>query len=214
MPCTVLSIHILDIRTWPARRGLRVARATEGRLRRDSMASCSPYPYDTLYVEPEPVAPPSAPGGSDVLTEEQVQRWQSEGYLFLDGVWPEELMQQASKQALEIFPQPPPGDVHAAAAIAETVSERGNIEFPSLSAPATNDVTLHERCWKVVEQLLGTDDLRLAESIVISKYGANGQEIPWYASDESGVTGDQQLHQDYSSDTLLIPPPADRTRGQ
>lgn len=174
----------------------------------------SPYPYDTLYVEPEPVAPPNAPPGGDVLTSEQVERWQREGYLFLHGVWPQELIAQAAAESLERFPQPPAGDVEAAAALAAEAAERGNYEFPSVSAPATNEVTLHARCWKVIEQLLGTDDLRLAESIVISKYGANGQEVPWHASGESGVTGDQQLHQDYSSDTLLIPPPADRAQGR
>jgi hypothetical protein len=175
--------------------------------------SAAPYPYDTLFVEPEPVAPADAAAGSDMLTAEQVERWNSDGFLFLTGVWPEALMRRASAESLEAFPQPPPGDVEAAAAIADAVAGE-NIVFPSLSAPATNEVALHARCWKVVEQLLGTDDLRLAESIVISKYGAHGQEVPWHAAGEAGVTGDQQLHQDYSSDTLLIPPPTDCARGR
>ena len=152
-----------------------------------------------------------------MLTPEQVERWNSEGFLFLDGVWSAELMQRASTESLEVFPQPPPGDVDAAAAIAADVSTRlptgiagHSILFPSTIAPATNEVALHERCWKVIEQLLGTEDLRLGESIVISKYGANGQQKPWHDSGETGVTGDQQLHQDYSSDTLLIPPPVRR----
>ena len=183
--------------------------------------SASPYPYDTLFVESESAA--AAPPGAPILTDEQVRRWNEEGFLFLDGVWPAELIARASEESHAVFPQPPPGDVAAAAEIAAQVLAGSMtapgiagdaINFPSLHAPATNEVTLHERCWKVVEQLLGTDDLRLAESIVISKYGANGQETPWHESGDAGITGDQQLHQDYSSDTLLIPPPIDPARGR
>eukprot|EP01052_Picozoa_sp_SAG31_P014307 SAG31_NODE_884_length_11256_cov_2.889666_7_plen_194_part_00 len=66
---------------------------------------------------------------------------------------------------------------------------------------------LIEKVSPLVEQLLGTADLRIAESTIISKYGAAGQQLPWHSPTPDGATGDQQLHQDYSSDTLLIPPP-------
>ena len=111
-----------------------------------------------------------------------------------------------------MFPPPPPGDVAAAEELAAAAEAAPPVHFPSMVVPAMNDVTLHPRCWSVVEQLLGTDDLRLAESIVVSKYGAAGQQTPWHAAGADGATGDQQLHQDYSSNTLLIPAPVDAPR--
>ena len=52
----------------------------------------------------------------------------------------------------------------------------------------------------------GPHDLRLAESLALGKYGADGQEKPW-GDPAGGATGDQSLHQDISGDTMLLPTP-------
>ena len=161
-----------------------------------SEQALSPYPYDTHFVEPEPALPLSSP---DVITPEQLARWKSTGFLFLTGVWPDELIQRAAAESLQVYPQPPPHDVDAASRLAvgnSFESGRGmETFFPSLAVPATNEVTMHPRNWRLQAQLLGTEDLRLVEAAVIAKYGAEGQQQPW-DQPHGAVTGDQFLHQD------------------
>ena len=114
-------------------------------------------------------------------------------------MWPEELIERAAAEAHSVFPPPPYGD-HAAAAtlgaqaMAHVERDVGTMPFPSLTAPACNEVTLHPRLWRLLAQLLGTEDLRIAEAIVVPKYGIEGKELPWNAAGAS-PQGDQLMRQ-------------------
>eukprot|EP01052_Picozoa_sp_SAG31_P014308 SAG31_NODE_884_length_11256_cov_2.889666_8_plen_180_part_00 len=131
----------------------------------DVASTASPYPYDTMFVDPEPVLPPSQASGGAVLTDEQVERWRSEGYLFLTGVWGAELIARAAAEAHDVYPSPS-GDVGLAAKLAQAVAAGRTkgpspINFPSIECAATNEVALDPRCWKVGKDCYFLDFLGL-----------------------------------------------------
>ena len=112
--------------------------------------TASPYPYDTMFVDPEPTLPRrrgGGGGGGPVLSDEQVRRWQAEGFLFLKDVWDPALIARAAAEAHAVYPSPG-GDVGRAAELARAVAagETGGspvpINFPSTACPATNEVAL------------------------------------------------------------------------
>jgi hypothetical protein len=75
--------------------------------------------------------------------------------------------------------------------------------FQSLpfAGPTLNTIGFHPRIVAAAEQLLGTDDLRLTQSLLRATYG--GSE-----------TVDQFLHRDFVNNTLLTPPREDGAFGQ
>ena len=67
----------------------------------------SPYPYDTNFHDPEPCFFPVGGEGAngEVLSQEQVDRFLQQGYLFLQGVWPERVIEQAVADVDRCFPK-------------------------------------------------------------------------------------------------------------
>ncbi|MGB5760500.1 MAG: hypothetical protein WBM50_26530, partial [Acidimicrobiales bacterium] len=96
---------------------------------------------DRTPLEPDRVIGPPDGGGSrdrapaPVLTEAQVARWRSQGYLLIDGLFDPEVIERLRVQAAARFPAP--GSPEAAA-----VSDFGSaLTFPADLA-AFNRVTL------------------------------------------------------------------------
>ena len=67
--------------------------------------------FDSAYgYEGERLAPPqlAAGTGDKVLSDEQVQQWRELGYVFVSGIWPDEVMDAAAAAAADLAPFPNP----------------------------------------------------------------------------------------------------------
>ncbi len=67
--------------------------------------------FDSAYgYEGERLAPPqlAAGTGDKVLSDKQVQQWRELGYVFVSGIWPDEVMDAAAAAAEELAPFPNP----------------------------------------------------------------------------------------------------------
>lgn len=67
--------------------------------------------FDSAYgYEGERLAPPqlAAGTGDKVLSDEQVQQWRELGYVFVSGIWPDEVMDAAAAAAVDLAPFPNP----------------------------------------------------------------------------------------------------------
>ena len=88
---------------------------------------------------PSAAAPPEPTGASSsgVLSAEQVRRWKSDGWLYLDGLFPDDLLAVAAAQAADFYP--PPG---AAEAEAEPLLYDGNVQkaFTAKDMPAVQAI--------------------------------------------------------------------------
>lgn len=159
------------------------------------------------WAEPEDVAtaPDSAP-----LTAAQVARFHAERYLVLDGLFPPELIAQALAVNTADFPTPSADKPAADLQAARSTHALGSREFPfDEEHDAYNQLTLHPRALRCVAQLLGTADLRVTRSnTVLTKYGPSstdsaGRDLPIQGFGRA--SGDQNLHQDYGNNTMLVP---------
>lgn len=105
--------------------------------------------------------------GSPVISAAQAARWQAQGLLFLDGLWPAELLQQAKAQAAAAFPPPSAG--------AEGATRAAKARFPmdKEALPALNLTSLEPRLLAAAAALLhgAEHDLRLVRSDLVSTAG-------------------------------------------
>ncbi len=184
---------------------------------------------DRTRLEPERVIGAPGSNGSPhggpppVLTEAQVARWRSQGYLLVDGLFDPEVIERLRVEAAARFPAP--GSPEAA-----EVSDFGSaLTFPADLA-AFNRVTLDERLLAAVAGLLGVavGDLRLTQSDLWPKYGRRGRtagivsdrgntDDAHLGHDGAGAVDDsrydnqdQRIHVDYPNHTLVHPAPWDR----
>ena len=129
------------------------------------------------------------------LTEYQIQQWRNEGFTLVDGLVPDDLVDQLLTDAVEIFPKVGSDE-------ATVIRDFGEgMTFPSQSE-YFNDLTLHPRILEASSQLLNAPitALRLTQSDLWPKYSsANNQD----AFDNQ----DQRMHMDYPNHTLTHPSP-------
>ena len=160
------------------------------------------------FVDPEPALPQ---GHDDVLSAEMVAAWHANGWLLVDGVLPAGLVAAAAADGAAIYPTPS-GSNGTAEQLASSgrlrLGDGGNsvsTDFP-YNSRALNQVVVHPRMLRAVEQLLATDDIRLTQAGFGAKYGlAAGKS----RKDEDGrfpAGGGQPHHMDYGFNTLLVPP--------
>ena len=137
------------------------------------------FKKSTRWATPEATLPivPSEPD-APVLTEEQVARWHADGFVVVQGIWPESLIDAA------------------VAAAATLPDDQGPGGFPfSEDMQPFNDVCLHPRFLRAAAQCLGTEDVRLVQSgSGKKKYeplaeGTTGEQMDF-------IPGEQGLHQD------------------
>ncbi|NRA04541.1 MAG: phytanoyl-CoA dioxygenase family protein [Myxococcales bacterium] len=161
------------------------------------MSSSTDWVSPDPALSPEGALPPQG-SGARVLGETQVSAWREQGFVLVDGVFPDSLLRRACEAAASSFPD-------ADTPEAEVVNDFGSsgvLEFPA-EAPAVNQLTLHPRVLNAVGQLLGSEvvDLRLTQSDLWAKYGRAAK--PGGDRDNS----DQRMHTDYPNHTLTHPPP-------
>ncbi len=163
----------------------------------------------TSYIDPEPCGASGGDGtdpaaGTAVLGAAQVERWRTEGYAFVDGLFDAEMIDRLTAAAIARFPAP-------GTAEAERVSDFGSatggkpLVFPA-DVEAFNRVTLDPRLLAAIGQLLGVhvDELRLTQSDLWPKYGRTERSGGPYDNQ------DQRIHVDYPNHTLVHPAPWDR----
>ena len=134
------------------------------------------------------------------LTREQVQQWRDEGYVFVNGVLPAELIDKVKAAAESRYPAPGSPE-------ADEITDFGSfgaLNFPSQKT-ALNELTLHSNLLNAVADLLGTavTGLRLTQSDLWAKYGRDGKQ-----GDQDNQ--DQRIHIDYPNHTIAHPSPWSR----
>ena len=178
--------------------------------------SAHPLWWEPEPLDPEPVPTPTHPTADDelegpagegaaVLSDEQVQRWLSHGFLALDNIWPADLIARAAKEAYEYFPLPDQreeGDVGSELSgsvarrdaqgrlwpnyVNTSPSSARQVAMPFFSLDdvaaspdlAINQIALHSRILSIAAQLLGTtcDDLRCDLNVLRCRYGVGPED--------------------------------------
>jgi hypothetical protein len=143
-------------------------------------------------------ATPTRADADAALTPQQIEAWRSNGFAFVENLFPHDLIARLSADAATKFPAAGTGE---AAQIADFGSA-GAMNFPSQS-PAFNAVTLHPRLLGSVAQLLqvAPTQLRLTQSDLWPKYGRE------HATADALDNDDQRMHVDYPNHTLAHPTP-------
>ena len=155
--------------------------------------------------EPDSEGPTPGPARAAVLSDEQVQRWLSHGFLALDNIWPADLIARAAKEAYEYFPLPDQreeGDVGSELSgsvarrdaqgrlwpnyVNTSPSSARQVAMPFFdlddvaASPdlAINQIALHSRILSIAAQLLGTtcDDLRCDLNVLRCRYGVGPED--------------------------------------
>ena len=182
-------------------------------------------PHGRRWLRPERFEPQSCGGDGPPASPSQVAQWQDEGWLLIDGLFPEPLLSEASAAAARLFPD---NNMHV---LGEAMGEAGhhagadewppgseyegqlqisNAAFPFQreAAGALNAISLHPRLLALVAQLLGCvetpEELRLTQCFVTAKYGGPtltpGSAAGWHSANDH-----QPMHRDVGTNSLLEP---------
>ena len=147
--------------------------------------------------------------GQELLTTVQRRRFIRDGFLFLNNLWPDELIAKAREETRDIFPE----DQVIGRAMNETRYHHFSAmpwtyRGETLANLAINHMALHPRALRAVSELLQTEvqDIRLYQDHLIAKCG----RVTDFENVETiqHVIGDQDIHVDYGNNTLLVPPRA------
>ena len=165
----------------------------------------APAADHALWWEPEPLGPSVSresgeSGAAGPLSDEQVQRWLSDGFLALDNIWPTDLIARAAVEAYQYFPLPHqreegdngselsgsvarrdsqgrlwPNHVNTSPSSARQVAMPFFDLDDVAGSPdlAINQIALHSRILSIASQLLDTteDDLRCDLNVIRCRYG-------------------------------------------
>jgi hypothetical protein len=132
-----------------------------------------------------------------LLSNEQVQKFHNDGYLFLENIFPPDVIENAVLAANELWPEN---------AATPSISPKF-FSFPFEDA-RLNEITLHPNLLAIMCQLLQVhlSDLRLTQSACFAKRGlTNDQNVNDVATDYSRHGGNQPMHLDFGNNTLLTP---------
>ena len=170
----------------------------------------SPQWLAPVKAQPDPELP---------ATKAMVQQWREQGWLLIDGVLPQTLLQEASDMASDLFPadlaahgfQSEVMDYagyHSLGSCSCSTTQYSNAAFPFKCerSGALNAVSLHPRVLALVSQLLSVppDELRLTQCFITAKFGedpaANKGEWDWRTAPDH-----QPMHRDTLTNSLLQP---------
>ena len=142
-------------------------------------------------IRPTPASADRGDDG-DTLTAAQCGNWRSEGFALVSGVWPAELIAEATTGLIDGGQAPGMGSGH---------------EFPAALSPL-NDIVLHPRLLRAVAQLLQCDEreLRLQESSAWGKTSSASAATPSPEGRPAQSNADQRMHMDYPNMYLTHPP--------
>jgi hypothetical protein len=142
---------------------------------------------------------------SDTLSTAQVDAWREDGFCLVDNVFPDDLVSRACSAAAKCLPAPNDAE-SAVGATKMRIGFNTNLFFPFRDSNAFNEVTLHPRLLRAIEQLLYPDDpsafakIRLTQSEVWPKFGGKADETRGQFDNV-----DQRMHCDFPNHTLTFP---------
>ena len=127
-----------------------------------------------------------------VLTEEQLDRFHTDGFVLVPASWPPTSWRSCSVACGRTF-RAPEQYFDDPAAFAHLTSNpfAGLANFPWAS-PELNRLVAHPRILAIVRQILGVDDIRLYKGELWAKYAGN-------------TDYDQHHHRDFGNHTLVVP---------
>lgn len=154
------------------------------------------------YIVPSAAAPMSAPSA---LTAAQVQQWREQGYVLVDGVLPEELVEQTAAELTSIFGvQEEWRDASGAidfAKLPKDFGSAGRTEFPT-GHRAMDLVALHPRLLQACAELLGCS---LADGDMLLSQCEAWPKYYFPATQDKGHNRSQRMHFDYPNHSLVVP---------
>ena len=133
---------------------------------------------------------------SKYLSEHQIRQWREKGFLLVNNILEDDILEEAIKELNIIYPNVDSIDRVNEIAAKQDFGSNGMLEFPSRHN-FINKITLSENIINVSEQLLG-EEVRLLQSDAWSKYGGKKTE-------DSKNNRDQRIHVDYGNNTLVHP---------
>ena len=129
----------------------------------------------------------AAPLDASVLTPSQIHKWRTEGYLLIDGIFPSDLIDGARAALTALNP----GSLGTS-----------NVAYPT-SSKTLNSLLIHPRLVSAGAALLGSEQLRMTQSIAWSK---SSHWLPSLFLPRH-LNHDQRMHMDYPNHFLTHPPP-------
>ena len=162
-------------------------------------------PYDKLnktldFWHPEDIG--NTKKGEPILNDKQVDQFINDGFVVLKNLWPQELIEKAKVEAMDIVK---PFDVSNPRAFNKAI-DFPFPEFRENKIKSLNYMSIHPRVLSICSQLLSCDimDLRLSQSHIIGKLGKVFNR-PGHKT-HGQLMGDQDIHVDYGNNTLVVPP--------
>lgn len=131
-------------------------------------------------------------GNGLVLSAEQVKRWREEGYLLVNGVFPDVCVGAAVEDIKSLQ--------MSKAGAAEFEVGDGKT-FPT-KLSSLDALTVNERFLTSVQQLLGTADMRMSQAETWKKVATNFEK----GNTNTYSNQDQRMHMDFPNHTLVHPP--------
>jgi hypothetical protein len=127
----------------------------------------------------------------DRITERHIEAWTRDGYVVVAPFLVEDELRLALDAVYRHFPE-----WEAYAARPEGYQHMFSngltvLEFP-YAEPVLNRITLHPAVLMAVRDLLGTEDIRLTQSMVLGKYATTFDH-------------EQELHTDFDNNSLVVP---------
>jgi len=163
------------------------------------------YHPDKTYLEPCRLVDPEQVSllyGIPSLTDDQIRQFRDDGYLFLDGIFPSEVIDSAVDAAEMLWPD----EGH----LGDRKLSIRDFSFP-FRDNRLNTLTTHDNLLTVIKQLLGvemTNDIRIMQSICVPKRGTSVDTKVIEDCDntcEPMTPGNQKMHWDFGNNTLLVP---------
>ena len=129
------------------------------------------------------------------LSNELIHHWKTSGYLVIDGLLPDDLINKCISEVTDVLKSSKTDDF----------GSDGKLEFPT-GLKACDHITLHPHFIKVCSQLLDVNEnkIRLIQSDIWPKIGNKNTCHDKYAN------ADQRIHCDYGNNTLVHPPSWDK----
>ena len=132
----------------------------------------------------------------EVLTSNQVSQWRNEGYLLVDGIFQESSIQSALNE-IKILQMSKEGASEFEVGDGKT--------FPTM-LESLDALTLCPDFLTAMQQLLGTDDIRMCQAETWKKVAVKCEN----GTDNTFSNQDQRMHMDFPNHTLVHPPQWDK----
>jgi hypothetical protein len=129
------------------------------------------------------------------LDADQSDRWHTDGWCVLEGLFPADEIAAARQDLTELFPSPEAVAARKRSGDGDRLDLRWDATKPMFpfEGMALNRLVVHDRLIDLAQELLGVDQVRLYQGMVSAKYSDGDPDY------------EQLLHVDYGNHTLVVP---------